>query len=124
MLIIKGVEQKPDLGVKSVHPSIYDDGEATDTDKEENIDENAPETPYDGENVNASYDDEVNNEEDAPDTPYDGENINAYYNNEENNDEDAPVPPKNDEIINDISDEVTHDTPTNGGNNETIDNDK
>ena len=29
MLLIKGVEQDPDLGVKIVHPSIDDDSEAT-----------------------------------------------------------------------------------------------
>ena len=34
MVLIKGVEQDPDLGVKIVHPSIDDDSEATDSDKE------------------------------------------------------------------------------------------
>ena len=29
MGLIKGVEQDPDLGMKIVHPSIYDDSEAT-----------------------------------------------------------------------------------------------
>ena len=36
MLIIKGVEQDPDLGVKIFNPSIDDDSEAIDSDKEEN----------------------------------------------------------------------------------------
>ena len=124
MVLIKRVEQDPDLGVKTVHPSIDNDSEATDSDKEENNDENVPKTPYYGENMNYYSDDEVNNEQDAPDTPYDGENIDAYPNNEENNDEVTPDPPKNDVIINANCDEVTHDTPTNGVNNETIDNDK
>ena len=30
-------------------PSIYDDTKATNSDKEENNDDNAPKTPYDGE---------------------------------------------------------------------------
>ena len=34
MLLIKGVEQDSDLGVKIVHPSIDDDSKATDSDKE------------------------------------------------------------------------------------------
>ena len=42
MVLIKGVEQYPDLGVKIVHPSIDDDREATDSDKQENNDDNAP----------------------------------------------------------------------------------
>ena len=75
MVLIKGVEQDPDLGVKIVHPSIDDDSEATDSDKEENNDENAPKTPYDDENMNAFSDDEGNNDEDAYETPYDIENI-------------------------------------------------
>ena len=29
MVLIKGVEQDPDLGVKIIHPSINDDSEAT-----------------------------------------------------------------------------------------------
>ena len=33
MVLIKGVEQDPDLGVKIGHPSIDDDSEATDSDK-------------------------------------------------------------------------------------------
>ena len=80
--------------------------------------------------MNASSDDEVNNDEDAPSTPYDGENINAYSNNEGNNNQVDPDPPTNDVNINDNSDseknyyEATPDTPTNGGNNETIDNDE
>ena len=49
MVLIKGVEQDPDLGMKIVHPSIDDDSEAIDSEKEENNDENAPKTPYDGE---------------------------------------------------------------------------
>ena len=73
MVLTNGVVQDPDLGVKNVHPSMYDDSKATDSDKEENNDENAPKTPYDGENMNASYDDELNNYEDASDTPYYGE---------------------------------------------------
>ena len=76
MVLIKGVEQDPDLGVKIVHPSINDDSEATDSDKEEN------------------------------------------------NDEVAPKPPSNDDIIDANYDEITPDTPTNGINNETIDNDE
>ena len=59
MVLIKGFEQDPDLGENIVHPSIDDDIEATDSDKEENNDENVPKTPYDGENMNASSDDEV-----------------------------------------------------------------
>ena len=31
MVLIKGVEQDPDLGVKIVHPSIDDDSEAVET---------------------------------------------------------------------------------------------
>ena len=65
MVLIKGVEQDSDLGVKIVHPSVDDDSKATDTDNEENNDENAPKTTYDGENRNASSDDEGNNDEDA-----------------------------------------------------------
>ena len=49
MVIIKGVKQDPDMRVKIVHPSIQDDIEATDSDKEKNNDENSPKTPYDGE---------------------------------------------------------------------------
>ena len=45
MLIIKEVEQDPDLGVKIVHPSIDDDIKATYSDKEENNNENPPKTP-------------------------------------------------------------------------------
>ena len=41
--------------------------------------------------MNASYDDEGNNDEDAPETPYDGDIMNAYSNNEKNNDEVAPT---------------------------------
>ena len=106
MLLIKGVEQDPGLGVKIVHLSIDDDIEATDGDKEKNNNENDPKTTYDGENMNASSDDEGNI------------------------DEVAPNPPINDLNINDNSDdkvydyEVTPDTPTSGGNIETIDNDE
>ena len=35
-ILIKVVEQYPDLGVKIVYPSIDDDSEAIDSDKEEN----------------------------------------------------------------------------------------
>ena len=63
--------------MKIVHLSIDDDSEDTNSDKEENNDENSPEAPYDGENMNAYYDDdEGNNDEDAPETPYDCENDN------------------------------------------------
>ena len=67
--------------------------------------------------MNASYEYEVNNYEDAPETPYDGENINASYYNKGNNYEVAPDPPTNDININsnsydDINGyEVTPDTP-------------
>ena len=121
IVLIKGVEQYPDLGVKIVHPSIDDDSEATDSDKEENNDENAPKTPYDGENFNASSDYEGNNYQDAPETPYDGENMNASSDDEVNNYEVAPDPPTNDVNRNANSNgekndyEVNPDTPTNGG---------
>ena len=82
MLLIKGVEQDPDLGVKTVHTSIYDDSEAADSDKEENNDDNAFKKPHDGGNINDSSDYEGDNYEDDLETPYDGENINAYPNNE------------------------------------------
>ena len=72
MVLIKVAKQDTDMGVKIVHPSIYDDSEDTDSDKEENIDEKSPKTPYDGENMNASSDDEVNNDEDVPKTLYYG----------------------------------------------------
>ena len=42
MVLIKGVEQDPDLGLKFVHPSIDDDSEATDRYKEKYNDENNP----------------------------------------------------------------------------------
>ena len=102
MVRIKVVEQDPDLGVNILHPSIDDNREATDSEKEENNDDNTPKIPYYGESMNASSDDEGNNDEDALDTPYDGENINDYSNNEGNNDETAP------------------DAPTTGGNNEKL----
>ena len=57
-----------------------------------------------------------------PRTPYDGENMNAYYNNKGNNDEVDLDPPKNDDITNYNYDDFTPDTPTNGENNETIEN--
>ena len=79
MVIIKGVEQDPDLGVKIVHPSIDYDSEATYSDKEENNYENSPKTPYDGENMNASSSYEGNNYEVAPDPPTNDVNINADY---------------------------------------------
>ena len=44
--------------------------------------------------MNSSSDDEGNNYEDAPKTPYDGENINASDDDEGNNYEVAPDPPK------------------------------
>ena len=93
VVLIKGVEQDPDMGVKMFHPSIDDDSEATDSDEEKNIDESAPQTPYDDEILNASSNDEVNNDEDAPKTPYHGENVNSYYNNEVNIYEVSPNPP-------------------------------
>ena len=34
MVLIKGFEQEPDLGGEHFHPSIDDDSEATDSDKE------------------------------------------------------------------------------------------
>ena len=58
MVLIKGVEQDPDLGVKIVHPSVDDDSKTIDSDKEENNDDNAPKSPYYGENVNPYSDDE------------------------------------------------------------------
>ena len=48
MVPIKGVEQNPYLGVIILYPSIDDDSEAIYSDKEENIDGNSPNTPYDG----------------------------------------------------------------------------
>ena len=105
MLLIKGVEQDPDLGVKYFHPSIDDDREAIDGDKEENNDENAPKTPYDGENMNASSHDEGNIDEDKPDIPYNGENMNASSDDDINNDEVAPDPPTNAVNINDNYDD-------------------
>ena len=56
MVLIKWVEQDPDLGVKIVHPSIDDDSKDTDSDKEENNNKNSPKTPYDEEDMNASSD--------------------------------------------------------------------
>ena len=72
MVLIKVVEQDPDMGVKTFHQSIDDNSEATDGEKQVNSDYNIPETPYDGKNMNASSDDGGNNDEDAPETPYDG----------------------------------------------------
>ena len=40
MVLVKRVEQDPDLGVKTIHSSINDASKATDSDKEENNDEN------------------------------------------------------------------------------------
>ena len=120
MVLIKGVEQDPDLGMNFFHPSNYDDSKAIDSDKQENNDENAPKTPYGGENMNTSSDDGGNTDKDDLETPYDGENINAYYNNEGNIDEVAPDPSINDININANSDdkknyyEVIPYTPTNG----------
>ena len=131
MVLIKGVEEHPDLGVKIVHPSIDDDSEATDNDRRENNNENAPKTPYDGKNMNASSDYERNNDEDYPEMPYDGENMNDSSDDEGNNIEVAPDPPTNDvNITDDSSDdekndyEVIPDTLTNGENNETVENDE
>ena len=89
MVLIKGFEQDPDLGMKIVPPSISDESEAKNSDKQENIEENAPKTPYDGEIITDSSDDE------------------------ENNDEVVTNPHTNEEIINANSDEVNPDTPTN-----------
>ena len=54
MVLVKGFEQDPDLVTKKFHPSIDDDSKAIEIEKEENNDKNAPKTPYDGENMNAS----------------------------------------------------------------------
>ena len=67
MVLIKVFEKDHDMGVNMFHPSIDDDSKSTDSEKEENNDENAPKTPYDGENMNASSDYKVNNDEDSPD---------------------------------------------------------
>ena len=42
IVLIKEVAQDPDLGVKTFHPSIYDDIKATDSNEEENNDDNFP----------------------------------------------------------------------------------
>ena len=42
MVLIKGVEQNPDMGVKTDHLSINDDSKATVSEEEENNDENTP----------------------------------------------------------------------------------
>ena len=42
------------------------DSKSTESEIEENNDENAPKTPYDGENMNASSDDNGNNDEVPP----------------------------------------------------------
>ena len=74
--------------------------------------------------MNASSSDERNNDKDVPQTPY----YDAYYCNEGNNDDVAPDQATYDKNINSNYDErkndygVTTDTPTNGGNDETIDN--
>ena len=62
MVLIKGFEQDPDLGVKIVHLSLDNYIEATDSDKKENNDENTPETQYDGENMDTFSDYERNND--------------------------------------------------------------
>ena len=100
MVIIKGVEQDPDMGVKIVHPSIDDDSKATYSDKEENNDYNSHKTTYDGENMTAYSDYQGNNDENSPETPYDGENMNASSDDEGNNDEVSPDPPTDDININ------------------------
>ena len=78
--------------------------------------------------MNASYDDKGNNDEGAPETSYDGANIDYYSNDEGNNDEVAPEPPTNDINIDSDGekkyDYVTPGTHMNGGNIETIDNDE
>ena len=66
MVLNKGVEQDPDMGVKIVHPLIDDDSKVADSYKEEDNDDNFPKTPYDGENVNS--DDEGNDDGVAPPT--------------------------------------------------------
>ena len=48
MVLIKGIEQDPDLGVKIDQLEIDDDRKDTDSDKEKNNDENALKTLYDG----------------------------------------------------------------------------
>ena len=55
--------------------------------------------------MNASSYDKGNDYEDFPKTPYDGENMNAYYNNEEDNDEVVTGPTTDDENINDNPDD-------------------
>ena len=90
MLVFKGVEQDPYLGLNIVRPSIDDDSKATVSKIEENTDENVPNTPYNSENMNAFSNDEGNNEKDSPKLPYEGENINDYSNNEGINDEVDP----------------------------------
>ena len=76
--------------------------------------------------MNDSSDDEENTYEDSPETPNDGENINASSDDEGYYDDVATDPPTNDLNINYNSDdeinyyEVTPDTPTNCVNNETI----
>ena len=62
MVIIKGVEQDPDLGMEIVHSSTDDYSKAADSEEEENNNDNDHKTPYDGENMNASSDDEGNND--------------------------------------------------------------
>ena len=74
--------------------------------------------------MNIYSDDELNSDEDAPEMPYDGENINNFSNNEENIYEVAPKSPTNDKIMISSYDMVTPDIPTNGVNDEIIDNDE
>ena len=106
MVLIKGVEKDPELGVKFFNPSIYDDSKVTDSDKEGNNDEYAPKTAYDGENMNASSDDRRNNDEVSPNLRTNDVNINANPDDEKQ------------------YYDVTPHTPTNRENNETIDNDE
>ena len=68
MVLIKGVKQYPDIGLKIVHLYIDYNSAATDRNKEENNDDHNPMKPYDGENMNAYSDDEGNNDEDDPET--------------------------------------------------------
>ena len=53
--------------------------------------------------------DKGKNDEDALETPYDGENITAYSNNEGNNYEVAPDPPTNKVNINANDDDKEND---------------
>ena len=57
--------------------------------------------------MNDFSDDKGDNDDDAPETPYYGENVNDYSNNQENNDEVDPNPPTDNENINYNSDVET-----------------